>query len=357
MNAYSAVVPSVLLAACGGFAFPSSVVGQGATEVDWDPPRTAAGHPDLQGNWTNATLTPLERPPGQERVLTPEQAELIEAGRAEEAAQVEQTSDPDRPPPEAGGTFAVCIDSATGCYNEVYRDPGERVAVVGGEPRSSLVTRPADGRVPPITEEARLWREEQRELVSRFGAFDHPELRPIGERCLMSFGSNAGPPMLPNYWYNNNYSIVQTPDHVVITAEMVHDTRVIHLGDVEPLPDHIRPWMGDSRGRWEGDTLVVETTNFHPLQRYRGNPSDDLTVTERFARVDEETILYEFTVDDPTVYTETWGGEVPLERLDGQLYEYACHEGNYSLENVLRGARYEEAQEAGAASEPPTAPR
>ena len=151
--------------------------------------------------------------------------------------------------------------------------------------------------------------------------------------------------MLPNSAYNNNYTIVQTANYVVIHPEVIHDTRIIRLGEPDPLPNHVRQWMGDSWGRWEGDVLVVETTNFHPLQTFRGvPPTDDLKVIERFTRVDEETILYEFTIDDPTSYTQPWGGEIPFKKFDALLYEYACHEGNYALSNVLSGARYQERQ-------------
>ena len=152
--------------------------------------------------------------------------------------------------------------------------------------------------------------------------------------------------MLPNAGYNNNYTIVQTADHVLIYAEVVHDVRIIQL-EKRPPPDHVRPWMGYSWGRWEGNTLVVETTNFHPLHTLRGiYPTDDLTVIERFTHVDEETINYEFTVDDTTTYTELWGGGMDFRKFDDVLYEYACHEGNYALSNILRGARYQEAQAA-----------
>ena len=315
----------------------------GAGAGGWVAPRTPGGVPDLQGNWTNATLTPLERPSDQGPVLTAQEAAAIAEGQAEVVAERAEASDPDRPPPAAGGTFTVCIDSATGCYNEVYRDPGEQIARVNGEFMSSLIAFPADGRVPEVTDAARRAVRDDRAIRDQFGAYDHPELRPLAERCLMSFGSSAGPPMLPNYWYNNNYTIVQTPDHVMIMAEMVHDARIIRIGEGPRLPPQVRPWMGDSWGRWEGDTLVVETTNFHPLQRYRGYPSENLRVEERFTRIDEETILYEFTIDDPTVYSEPWGGQIPMKTMTDQVFEYACHEGNYSLSNVLSGARYQEA--------------
>ena len=168
----------------------------------------------------------------------------------------------------------------------------------------------------------------------------------------MSFGSNAGPPMTPNYFYNNNYTIVQTANHVMIMTEMVHDVRIIRLGTPNPLPKHVRPWMGDSWGRWEGDTLVVETTNLHPRQSLfrisnaQFSPSEDIKVTERFTRADESTINYEFMVDDPSMFNRAFGGEVPFKKLDGLVYEYACHEGNYALSNVLSGARAQEREQA-----------
>lgn len=315
---------------------------------DWEVPRTTFGHPDLQGNWTNATRTPLERPEGQGPVLTPEEVQQIEGRLAEFVAEDLAPSDPNRPaPPEGGRDFDFC-SSPTGCYNEVFTSRGDRVAVVDEEPRSSLVTRPSDGRVPELTPEGRKRVEEYRDRRRGFGPYDHPELRPLGERCITAFGSSAGPPMLPNYWYNNNYTIVQNPAHVLIMTEMVHDIRIVRLDDPDPLPDGIRPWFGDSRGHWEGSTLVIETTNVHPDQLFRGvPPSEDLRVVERLTRVDEETILYEFTVHDPTTYTEPWGGEIPFKKFDQPLYEYACHEGNYSLQNVLSGARYQERQERG----------
>ncbi len=346
----SFLVLAGLAAGLLGSASPA-VAQSGAGAKGWVGARTPDGAPDLQGNWTNATLTPLQRPPEQGPVLTEEEAAAIEQGQAEIVAERAEASDPDRPPPEAGGTFTVCIDSATGCYNEVYRDPGEQIARINGELRSSLITFPADGRVPEVTDAARRSVRDDRAFRDRFGPFDHPELRPLAERCLMSFGSSAGPPMLPNYWYNNNYTIVQTPDHVMIMAEMVHDTRVIRIGEGPRLPPHVRPWMGDSWGRWEGDALVVETTNFHPLQRYRGYPSDNLRVEERFTRIDEETILYEFTTDDPAVYSEPWGGQVSMKAMSDKVFEYACHEGNYSLSNVLSGARYQEGLGAGERAE------
>jgi hypothetical protein len=332
---------------------PGGATAQSTSGSGWVVPRTPDGHPDLQGNWTNATLTPLERRGGQGPVLTPDEVARIEGGAENFLDRVNQPSDPDRSAPPVGGDGSTGAAGGVGGYNGIYIDRGDHVAVVNGEPRSSLITRPADGRVPPLTEWARAWRADRQEFESKFGEYDHPELRPIGERCIMSFGSTAGPPMIPNGFYNNNYTIVQTADYVMIHTEMVHNTRIIRIGDGPRLPPQVRPWMGDSWGRWEGDTLVVETTNFHPLQQFRGNPSDSLKVIERFTRVDEETVLYDFTIDDPAVYTDTWGGQVPFKRLDGLLYEYACHEGNYALSDILSGARYEERmQEEAKDSEP-----
>jgi hypothetical protein len=308
----------------------------------WDPhyqpTMTTFGHPDLQGNWTNVTITPFEREEGMEPVYSWDEVDRLE-GRAEAIIEDRaQPSDPNRPPPTAG--------ESTGGYNNVYIDRGTNIAMVNGEPRTSLVTNPPNGRIPaltPIGERRRSARATQR---AGFAAYDHPELRPLGERCIVSFGTSMGPPMVPNTFYNNNYTIVQTPDHILIMAEMVHDYRVIRLGEREnPLPEQVTPWFGDSWGRWEGNTLVVETTNLNPDYPFRGMPpSTETKVYERFTRVDDDTILYEFTVTDPA-YTQPWGGEIPFERFDDLVYEYACHEGNYALMNILSGARYQESQQ------------
>ena len=313
----------------------------------WSMPRTPDGHPDLQGNWTNATITPIQRPEGRDLVLTPEQIAQVEGRRQQVIEVTSRPSDPDRVAPPVGGDGSTGAAGGVGGYNYFYIDAGDRVAIYNGEPRSSLIVDPPDGRLPPLTAEARRARGERRAAAEGdgVGPYDNPENRPLAERCIMSFGSNAGPPMLPNYFYNNNYTIVQTADHVMILTEMVHDARIIKLGEPQPTPDHIRPWWGVSWGRWEGDTLVVETTNVSETQlrggRYPGG-SADMRVIERFTRADEDTINYEFTVDDPSTYTAPWSGQVPFEKLDGLIYEYACHEANYSLFNVLSGARAQE---------------
>ncbi len=341
------VIAAVVLLLCAApLLFPAAAQAPASDTEAWEAPRTPYGHPDLQGNWTNATLTPFTRAADRAPILTWEEVVEIESGQAEIVAERSAASDPDRPPPPEGGTHPVCIDSPTSCYNEVYREPGERVAVVNGEPRSSLLTHPPDGRMPELTPEGRERVEERRAFRRQFGAYDNPENLPLASRCIVSFGSSAGPPMLPNYWYNNNYTIVQNADHVMILTEMVHDVRIIRLGEPRPLRADLHPWFGDSWGRWEGDTLVVETTNLNPAHPFRSvPPSKDLKVIERFTRVDEETILYEFTIDDPTTYTSVCGGQIHFERFDDLLYEYACHEGNYSLSGVLSGARYQEKME------------
>jgi hypothetical protein len=315
------------------------------TAKPWAVPRTPDGKPDLQGNWTNETLTPIERPQGVSNlILSEEEARRLEGNMAARRDRLSEPSDPDRPAPPKGGDGSTGAAGNVGGYNNFWLAPGEKVARIDGAARSSLVVDPPDGRVPALTDDARKRQAAAAAARRGFGQYDHPELRPLAERCITSFGSNAGPPMLPNYFYNNNYTIVQTRDHVMILVEMVHDARVIRIGG-QRLPKHIRPWYGDSIGRWEGDTLVVETTNFHPSQVFRG-ASENLKVIERFTRTGPDTILYKFTIDDPTTFTRPWSGEVPFNRMDELIYEYACHEGNYALSNVLSGERNRERREA-----------
>ncbi len=314
----------------------------------WELLRTPDGHPDLQGNWTSMWLTPFEREEGKGPVFTWEEVEEMEeqpGGCPVNPGTVECGRE-DNQGDESLSNEARLSGAE---YNEVYWDRGQRVAIVNGQPRTSFVTRPANGRRPPLTSEGERRIQEDRDLRGQFGLYDHPELRPLGERCIINGGTSGpvGPPIVPKTSYNGNYTIVQTPDHLMIMTEMIHDARIIKIGDGPRLPPHIRPWFGDSWGRWEGDALVVETTNLHPQQTLQGiPPSEQMKVTERFTRVDEETILYEFTVDDPTMYTQVWGGEIPIKKFDDLLYEYACHEGNYSFAGVLSGARYEERMQA-----------
>ncbi len=322
----------------------SSVAAQNRTsDAEWEVPRTVDGRPDFHGNWTNSTLTPFERREGSEPLYTADEVAELEQRPVDRFIRGTAPSDPNRAAPTAG--------RSVGTYNEIYWERGTRVAIVKGEARTSLVTNPASGRIPARTPEAERLVQERRDLRSQFGQYDHPEMRPLGERCIF-FGSPSGPPMLPVGAYNSNYVIVQTADHLMIMSEMVHDARIIKIGEPDPMPKSLRPYFGNSWGRWEGDVLVVETTNISPLQTVRGVPlSDEGRVIERFSRVDEETILYEFTIDDPERWTQPWGGEIPINKLHARVYEYACHEGNYSLEGVLSGARYQERMEAQGSSD------
>jgi len=300
-------------------------------------PRNAFGQPDLQGIWTNATITPLERP-AEFKALTLSEAEAARLEQATDKLNADNArpTDPNAKvtdlPVECGRGFR-----GTDCgYNNFWVDPGTKVIRLNGQPRSSIIVDPPNGKLPPLTDAA------QKRFAQRFGrnnprAFDGPESRSLGERCIMSFGSSAGPPMLP-LLYNNTYQIIQTKDQVAIQVEMVHDVRVVRLNDKHD-PAKIRRWMGDSVGRWEGDTLVVETVNFRPEQGYRGADGATQKVTERFTRIGPNQILYRFTVEDPSTYTRPFTGEVALNAAKGPIYEYACHEGNYGLEGILAGAR------------------
>lgn len=339
----------------------------GAQSRTWVAPRTADGKPDLQGNWSNETQTPLERRGNQGLTLTDEQAAALEK-RAELVEEFrDRPSDPNAPPPSKGGdgglsppgdkTFveqiAEAAGGAVGGYNGFWLDPGNKVIRIDGVARSSIIVDPPDGRVPALTAEGKQRMSERIARTRKFGEYDHPEVRPLSDRCIISFGSNAGPPMLPNYFYNNNYTIVQTKDYVMIMTEMNHDARVIRLGAAKHLPSQVRPWFGDSIGRWEGDTLVVETTNIHPTQLAQTSPlwlyrgaSDKLKVTERFTRTGPNVLLYKFTVEDPSTFTTAFSGELPFNRIDEIIYEYACHEGNYALPGILAGAREEERAKA-----------
>ena len=222
-------------------------------------------------------------------------------------------------------------------------DGGTQVVRYNNEFRSSLIVDPADGQIPAYTVQAQARIDAARAQRRSRGAFDGPESRPLPERCIMSFGSSSGPPMLP-ILYNNHYQIVQSPGYVMILVEMVHDVRIIRIGK-QPLSENMNRWMGDSIGHWEGDTLVVETSRFNPIQRFRGS-SNNFKVIERFTRVADNTINYAFTIEDPETYTQSWSAEMPLNLTGDRLYEYACHEGNYSLAGVLAGARLAETKEA-----------
>jgi hypothetical protein len=235
-----------------------------------------------------------------------------------------------------------------GGYNRGWLDPGNLVMRVHGEPRSSFLTTP-DGRVPtPKPGAVRVVDRGYQGEGGPAGNSDNPENRTLGDRCLL-FGRDLGPPMLPNGFYNNNYRIVQSRDEVAILVEMVHDVRHISLTRKQHLPSNIRPWSGDSIGHWEGETLVVETTNIPQTQAYNG-AWEHLKVIERFTRVGNDRLLYQYTIDDPTIWDKPFGGEYEMATLNGQVYEYACHEGNYALEGILAGERQLEREAAAAKS-------
>jgi len=306
-----------------------------AQQSDYAVPRLVDGAPDFQGVWTNNTITPLTRPAefGDKLVLSREEAAKLEQDVAQFAEQADQPSDPNREAPTKGQ-----IDLADS-YNNFWFDDGTKVAQYNGEFRSSLLVDPPNGQFPEYTPAAESRMAMARAERAKFGNFDGPEMRPLAERCLLSFSSSGGPPMLP-ILYNNHYQIVQSPGYVMILVEMVHDARIIRI-DSEPLPAAIRPWLGDSLGHWEGDTLVVETSRFNPNQSFR-NSSENVQITERFTRVAEDTINYSFTVNDPDTFTQPFTAEIPMHTTSERPYEYACHEGNYSLPGVLAGARLEE---------------
>ena len=326
-----AVLTSLHLSLLTSLLTPLPALGQAMTE--W-------GVPNLQGNWKNATVMPFERPVelGSKRAYSEAEAVALER-RAQQAVEADnQPLDPDRPAPAAEALPPV------GNYDLFWTDRGMFLPTVDGEFRTSAIISPANGRVPErvagIEERLRALR------IDSPDRNDGPEGRSLGERCLLSFGNSSGPVMTP-VMYNSHLQIVQSPGYVTLIVEMVHDARIIKITDERsPAAAAQRKWMGDSIGRWEGDTLVVETKHFNPWQQYRGAPIDTLTVVETFRRDGDNKLVYGFTVDDPSVYTAQWSGEYPLSRFEEPIYEYACHEGNYGIIGILAGARRLEALEA-----------
>ncbi len=317
-----------------------------AAQSEFEPPRLADGRPDLQGVWDFRTLTPLQRPEDRadQALLTPEEAAEIEAAAVQRAIEADRPSEIRTEPLPVGGNV--------GGYNNFWFDRG---AGVVDDRRTSLIVDPPDGRIPDPRPEARLQETTNDDTAPpdrpvRFrvgGIGTHgPEDRGLAERCLLGF--NSGPPIVPG-GYNQNMQLFQTPDHVVILNEMVHDARIVPLDGRDPLPVGMRQWMGSSRGHWEGDTLVVETASFTdwtasfgPSVRSAIGTGATMRLTERFSRVAEDTLLYEFTVDDPTSFTRPFTAAIPMKRGAAPLFEYACHEGNYGMLNLLSGARAKE---------------
>ena len=324
--------------------------------------RTPDGHPDLQGVYDLATMTPLERLANDPPFFTKEQAEKLQ-----KAEMTRRTSDGGSLPSEAkpAASFFELLERAgggdVGGYNRLWLNQGTSFTIVDGQIRTSIVVDPPDGHVPPYNAAAKKRRanafgalptSDQAEdsakqdvsaAVSR-GEYDNPEQRPLSERCLLGFGSTSGPPALPDYFYNDMHQIVQTPDTIMILTEMIHDARIVRM-NAQHLPKEIRRWMGDSVGRWEGDTLVIDTTNFNDKTRFRGS-TENLHVVERISRMDEKALLYRFTVDDPQTWDRPWTGEMTWPATNKPILEYACHEGNYALGDVMRGARVEEGAQA-----------
>jgi len=326
-----------LLACClASTALPALAAAQdrAATASPYKAPRNALGQPDLEGTWSNATLTRMERPAqyGDRLVLTPQEVRAIEGDRAKLIEEGNKPTDPDATTQEVNQKcdlpgFPATADCA---YNVGWTDAGERVMRVNGQPHSSLITFPANGRIPHRPDA------KKRPSAMGEGKADNPEDRILPERCLVSQNISTGALLNPTL-YNNTYVIAQGEGAVAIVVEMAHDVRLVRLNakhGTEPK------WFGDSVGRWEGDTLVVDTINFHPEQLTYNSPQ--LHLVERFTRVGPNRLLYQFRVEDPGAYTQAWGGEYELSPSSGPQYEYACHEGNHGLVGILAGARAEE---------------
>jgi len=317
-------VAAVFLAASASSAQQAAVQN---TARPYKAPRTPDGQPDLQGFWTNSTYTPLERPDGVTKTTyTPEEAEAaIKLAIQRESAQT-----------EPGTTADVHYD-----FSQFGLDRSQSLFV--RNLRTSLIVDPPNGKIPPLTEEGKrrtaLRAEEQKKLGGRW---DSAESNQLDDRCLIMAG--PGPPMM-DAGYNSNYHIVQSGGVVMILTEMIHDVRIIPLDGRTQPPAGVKQWVGLSRGRWEGDTLVVETTNFNGKNAFQGS-SDNLKVTERFTRTADDTVTYRFTVEDPQTWDRPWTAEAPLAKTDGPIFEFACHETNYGIANILAGARADDKKAA-----------
>ena len=345
----------------GGLTVACLAVAPVAAAQSGHIPRTPSGHPDLSGTYDVSTLTPMQRPTelGEKKFLTDEEAAEIADRERTRNIERQQDSDPNRGAPPAGGDGSQGASGNVGGYNSFWIDRGSGAFQIDGQWRTSILIDPANGRYPPPSAARSAAREaaggnggfrrRQNDGTAYWleagldasGPYDDMEQRPFAERCLLSFSSTAGPPMMPAL-YNNHKRIVQGEDTVVILVEMVHDARIVRM-NAEHDPPEIKKWLGDSIGWWEDDTLVVETTNFRTRPAFRQG-SENMTVTERFSRMDADTLLYNFTVEDPTVWSAPFTGEYAWPRSDNKVFEYACHEGNYALEGIMHGARLLEAE-------------
>jgi hypothetical protein len=358
----AACVSAIALMGMAASIAPDDAVAQdiprAKVKAGFKVPRLSDGRPDLEGIWSNATTTRLERPTelGDRLVLAPQELAATEKATFERNARQNKVTD--QATFDNWKTLALQPDNSDECrsgsrgtacgYNAGWTDPGDLVMRVGGEPRTSFITFPANGRIPPrLAAAGRAAGPETGEAgpaQTRVGQNDNPEGRSLAERCIL-MGAMSGPVMTPGL-YNNTYRIVQTKDTVAIWVEMIHDVRLVRMNEPH-RSDGARSYMGDSVGRWEGDTLVVETVGFKPGQNLRGG-DENLKVTERFTRVGPDRLHYGFKVEDPTVWAQAWGGEYEFGATSA-IYEYACHEGNYGLENILAGAREEERRAGGGA--------
>jgi hypothetical protein len=305
----------VISTCCLFFVLPNPAAAQA-------PLRTPDGKPDLQGTWSFATVTPMERPAN----LAGKEFFTEQEAAAYEKEVVERNNKDRRDGPAESDVSRA--------YNDFWWDSGTKVVKTR---RTSLVIDPKDGKIPPTVPAARE-RQQERQAAARGHEFDGPENRPLPERCLILQG--AGPPITPTA-YNNNVQITQGPGYVALLIEMGHEARIIPTDGRPHLPPDVRLWKGDSRGHWEGDTLVVETTNFSNKNSFRGS-SEKMKLIERFRRADADTLIYQFTVEDPDTWARPWTVEIPVTKSQGRLFEYACHEGNYGMAGALAGARAEE---------------
>jgi hypothetical protein len=311
------------------------VLANCAVENNYQPPRMADGKPDLQGFWTNSSVTSLERPSYADKlILSKQEAEAFLKINPLANRLIDDAKPTDPNAPLLDGSDLL----AGRGYNSFWLNPGNNVGKVKGTYRSSWIVDPDNGRIP-YSGEGKKFLQHSAALRENY---DGPEVRPLGERCLATTG-RTGPPMI-NGLYNNNYQIIQTNDHVVLLNEMVTHARIVKLKG-QHSPAKVKLQFGDAIGWWDGDTLVVETTNFHAMHANYAHPAfltETSKVTERFSRWSDEELLYEFIVEDPNLYTQPWRGEVRFVKTEQPLFEYACHEGNYSLIGILQGARVQE---------------
>jgi hypothetical protein len=337
-------------------ALAATIIGCSVAFLSAPSMAQSSDRPQLTGVWTNASLTSLNRPQGVDSlVVSPADAEKIAAGTAIAGIAPGDFDDNAPANTESGAPPAGSIDFGLRGYNSFWTDPGSSLALVKGEFRTSYIIDPPSGRVPrlEVPKVSFTDRGFGRRYLTGMGDNSGPEALPLAERCLLGFGNTAGPGMMGTL-YNSTYQFVQTDDYVMILAEMAHDARIIPLFDsaedarANTRPQVMEQWLGDSRGWYEGDTLVVETINIKPIQMEQSSVAitDDGTITERFSRHSNSEIVYQFIVEDSNLYRQPWTAELSFYATEGPVYEYACHEGNYAMPGMLAGARLQEAEAA-----------